>query len=149
MLRSLCFFGLMAFVPTQLSAEVSRSCEDTIREYRQEIDCQTTEAVQSLVWPEAHELYNLVLSGPCPTYRTYLREVRAEPVQASRQIVRLKEIVTKVSADGRYSGDYSVYKSKYVCHYRQGEWRISDRQIISRFDGVNQEAVRQFRRTGG
>ena len=115
------------------------------------MDCQETEAIRGLVWPEAEGLYGLIMTGPCPKYRTYVREVRVQPVVGNRQVVTLKAIVTRVTDyienGGSYTGDYSVLKMQYVCERRDNEWRVLSEETLSRVDGVNEAARQRFERT--
>ena len=82
-------------------------------------------------------------SGPCHKYRTYHREIREEPVSNGQQIVSLKAIVTRLENE-HYTGIYQVHKERYLCERRNGEWRILRREVLTRFDGTNAAAARDF-----
>ncbi|WP_284124147.1 hypothetical protein [Parerythrobacter aestuarii] len=135
-----------------------RSCMEAIKALRYAGDCQNNGLFHELYWPgavrvaaggEPSPFANARLFGPCPKYRTYLRDLRKAPVVGNRQTIRLKSIVTRVATDGRYSGDYSVFKVSYTCERRGKEWRVLRQDIFTRGDFVNARAATEFERTGG
>ena len=153
---SVCALALLQ--PSLAQAQALDSCYDVIVAMRDAGDCQNTELYRELYWPGASirgvdgstSLYDDArLNGPCPKYRTYLRDIDIGPVVGSRQSIRFKSIVTRVDFDGRYSGDYTVWKKKATCEQRDGEWRVVSSINFSRNDFVNEDAVNEFRRSGG
>ena len=125
---------------------------------RDAADCQNTELYRQLywqgatsIWPDGseHAYADARLLGPCPEYRTYLREIEVAPIAGNRQTIHLKSISTRVAFDGRYSGDYTVSRASHVCERRDAEWRILSSTVHSRIDLVNEEAAVEFQRTGG
>lgn len=125
---------------------------------RDAADCQISELYHQLYWEGAtstwadgseHAFADARLLGPCPKYRTYLREVEVGPIAGNRQTVHLKSITTRVTFGGRYSGDYTVSRVSHVCERRNSEWRILSSTVHSRNDLVNEAAAAEFRRTGG
>lgn len=133
-------------------------CVRLIERLRDAGDCQTTEAVSSLTWADGftksqssgrHNWPRAVMSGPCPKYSTTLKEWRPGRVRPGRQIVNVKAITKRVSADGRYSGDYSVSKIEYACERRGSVWRIYSEEVTHRIDSINPAAVTLFEKGGG
>ena len=129
-----------------------------VRQMRDAIDCQNTQLFGEVIWPDGHlvssdgnrtRFADARLNGPCPKYRTYLREIRVLGASANRETVRLKSIATRVAFDGRYSGDYTVAKMEYVCERRKGRWAILSQSWLTRQDFLNQNAAAEFRRSGG
>ena len=150
--------GFALLQPAVAQAQTRNSCYDVVIALRDAGDCQNTELYRELYWPGATmrrvdgstSLYeDARLNGPCPKYRTYLREIDSGPASGNRQSIRFKSIVTRVDVDGRYTGDYTVWKIEATCEKRDGHWRISSSVDFSRNDFVNEDAVNEFRRNGG
>lgn len=152
------FLALTTAQPAAAQFRPNANCYEVVVAMREAGDCQSSEAYHQLYWPGASaqlpdgsiSLYeNARLLGPCPKYRTYLREFEIGPVANNRQSVRFKSISTRVAVDGRYSGDYTVSEQEVTCEERGGEWRILSSIGFYRNDFVNEDAAEAFRRSGG
>jgi hypothetical protein len=138
------------------SAAPLTSCVQVIEAWRDAVDCQTTEDIPYLTWPDGFSKWpgaergkwsDISMGGPCGKYSTTLREWRPGPVYGDRQVVRVKSIIRRV--DGRYTGDYTVAKMRYTCQRRAGKWRIFSQEVTHRVDLTNQAAARRYRSDGG
>ena len=139
-------------------AQVSSPCLDLIYDLRDASDCQNTELYREITWFDGYSISvdgdrrdfaDTQLNGPCPKYRTYLREIRMSSKSTDRATLRLKSITLKVAFDDRYSGDYTVAKMEYVCERREGRWAILSQRWLSRNDLINEQAAAEFHRNSG
>jgi hypothetical protein len=140
------------------SAAAPGSCVRLIEAWRDAADCQENEAVERLTWPDGFTKWpgsgrgkwsDVGLFGPCPKYSTTLREWRRGPVRGNRQVVGVKAISRRVAFDGRYSGDYTVSRARYVCERRAGQWRIFSQEVTHRVDLIDRAAAKRFEASGG
>lgn len=140
------------------SAAPKSDCVQLIESWRDARDCQNTEAIELLTWPDGFTKWprlgkgkwsDISMNGPCPKYRTTLREWRPGTVRGNRQIVGVKSITRRVDLEGRYSGDYMVAVLRYTCERRAGRWRIFSEEVTQRVDLINRAAAKQFAQSGG
>ena len=138
-------FALLGLISSAASA-TPNSCLDVIHAWRDAVDCQTSEAITSLTWDDGYTEWptlgrdkwsDIKMSGPCPKYSTTLRELRVLPVTGTHQVISLKAIARRVDFDGKYYGEYSVSKVKYVCERRGGQWRILSQEVTKHTDLIN------------
>ncbi|HET6525616.1 hypothetical protein [Sphingopyxis sp.] len=155
-MRTVCF---TVSVVALLSADAAAmqlpapNCPSAIRYWNEAVDCQISEAISPLTWADGfskgtstpRQSWNAVkLNGPCPKYSTTPREWRISDVIQNRQIVTVKEIVRRVDMDGRYTGEYTVSKARYVCERRRGQWRIFSKEVVSAAEGINAATASQY-----
>ena len=154
-IRATCGFGLLTFASPALAYS---TCSAAIEMQKDAADMQWSSQFQQSVWTdgtakwpgkEATRWSEIGPRGGGRKYRTFHREVMQPPVRDREQTIQLKAIVTRVSSDGRYSGDYSVNKVTYICEARGGEWRILDQIVHQRNDFVNERAAAAFEESGG
>lgn len=135
----------------------AKSCLHVIEAKRWASDCQDTAVYRDMFWDDAYDTLldgtrrdprDAQLNGPCPKYRTYLREIEVGAVNGRRQSVDLKVITTRVNIHGQYSGDYVATKVSYVCERRDAEWRVLRRKFHSSEWFVNEDARQAFERSG-
>jgi hypothetical protein len=148
--------GLL-LIATSLTASAiaapASPCLKLIREWRDASDCQVSEAIPLLTWPDGYTKWpgserrkwsDINLTGPCPKYSTTLREIRVLPVVGQRQAVKLKAITRRVNMDGQFTGEYQVTKESYTCERREGHWRLFSQIVTNRTDHQNKKVVRHM-----
>ena len=154
-IRAMCGFGCLTIASPALAFS---TCYDAIVAQKEATDMQWSTQFEESVWmdgttkwPGTAALHwpEMGPRGGGRKYHTFHREVRQSPIRNSRQTIRLKAIVTRVSSDGRYSGEYSVNKVTYICEAREGEWRILNKIVHQRNDFVNEKAAAAFTESGG
>jgi hypothetical protein len=137
-------------------AAPTSQCLKLIREWRDATDCQISEAIPKLTWPDGYTKWpglqrtkwsDINLTGPCPKYSTTLREIRVLPIVKQRQITKLKAITRSVKMDGRFTGEYQVTKETYTCERRSREWRLFSKVVIERTYHQNKKFMRRMEST--
>jgi hypothetical protein len=134
-------------------ASPASPCLKLIREWRDASDCQVSEAIPQLTWPDGYihwpgserrKWSDKNLTGPCPKYTTTLREIRVLPVVGQRQTVKLKAITRRVNMDGHFTGEYQATKESYTCERREGHWRLFSQLVSHRTDHQDKKVMRRM-----
>jgi hypothetical protein len=129
------------------------SCLAVIEALRDAGDCQVMEAIPLLTWSDGFTQWpghprgkwsEINSSGPCPKYKTTLREIRVSPIVGNRQVARLKVILMRVNVDGDFTGSYQVTKQVYTCERRNGQWRLFSQVITQRTDHEDKKVMRRM-----
>lgn len=156
MLKTIPLFFLAQAVSA--SAAPLTSCVQVIEAWREAVDCQNTEDIPYLTWPDGFSKWpgsergkwsDIRMGGPCGKYSTTLREWRPGPVHRGRQIVTVKAITRRADSYGRYSGEYTVTKLRYTCQRRAGKWRIFSQEVLHRVDLINRTVAKLYQSDDG
>jgi hypothetical protein len=126
--------ALLTSVESEASAQPN-SCVRVIKAWHEAINCQITEQIERLTWPDGFtgtgrlgKWSDVKLNGPCPKYVSELRDWRISPVSNDRQTVRVRERYWYVDANERATGLPMTARLKYTCERRGGQWRIFSKE---------------------
>lgn len=133
--------GMLAIAIALLSggpgaaAAPRNSCVRVIQAWQEAIDCQITEQIQRLTWPDGFvgshrrgKWSDIQLNGPCPKYVSELRNWRVSRVRSGRQVVSVSVRYWDVGANDRATGSPKTDHAKYTCERRGGQWRIFSKE---------------------
>ena len=145
--------ALLLATESSALAAPPNSCIKVIEKCREAVDCQVSELIEPLTWPDGFTSWPTIprqkwseiqMTGACPKYSTTLREWQVMPIRGNRQMVNVKEITRRADFDGQFTGDYSVHKATYACERRRGQWRIFSKEVTQRNDFANNAVAKKY-----
>jgi hypothetical protein len=127
-------------------AAAPNSCISVVKAWHKAVDCQETEQVAFLTWPDGYreseksnrtKWSDVSMNGPCPKYRTESRRVQVSAQSGVQQKVNLEAVTRRVNLDGKPVEGYSITREAYICERRNGQWRILSQTVMQRADSAN------------